>query len=66
MLPALCKELPAGFFAAFDLVCSLPPLPLCGEVSDKTHMSFRTRYAAAAERNKKVMLMGASAYTTVT
>ena len=53
MLPALCKELPAGFFAAFDLVCSLPPLPLCGGVSDKTHMSFRTRYAAAAERNKK-------------
>ena len=28
-------------------------LPLCGGVSDKTHMSFRTRYAAAAERNKK-------------
>ena len=22
MLPALCKELPAGFFAAFDLVCA--------------------------------------------
>ena len=53
MLPALCKELPAGFFAAFDLVCSLPPLPLCRGVSDKTHVSFRTRSAAAAERSKK-------------
>ena len=38
----------------FVSLCNLsPPLPLCGGVSDKTHMSFRTRYAAAAERNKK-------------
>ncbi len=38
----------------FVPLCNLsPPLPLCGGVSDKTHMSFRTRYAAVAERNKK-------------
>ena len=53
MLHALCKGLPAHFSSAFDLVCSLPPLPLCRGVSDKTHVSFRTRSAAAAERSKK-------------
>ena len=30
-LHALCKILPAMLGAAFDLVCSLRPLPLCGE-----------------------------------
>ena len=53
MLHALCKGLPAHFSSAFDLVCSLPPLPLCRGVSDKTHVSFRTRSAAAAERSKE-------------
>ena len=53
MLLTLRKELPSKPVAAFDLVCSLPPLPLCGAVSDKTHVSFRTRSAAAAERSKK-------------
>ena len=53
MLPTLRKELPSKPVAAFDLVCSLPPLPLCGAVSDKTHVSFRTRSAAAAKRSKK-------------
>ena len=67
MLHALCKGLLAKQGAAFDLLCSLPPLPLCGGVSfplprlstgrsvvsDRTHMSFRTRSAAAAERSKK-------------
>ena len=32
-LHALCKILPAMLGAAFDLVCSLRPLPLCGGVS---------------------------------
>ena len=31
-LHALCKILPAMLGAAFDLVCFLRPLPLCGEV----------------------------------
>ena len=53
MLHALCKGLLAKQGAAFDLLCSLPPLPLCSVVSDKTHVSFRTRSAAAAERSKK-------------
>nr|DAR03044.1 MAG TPA: hypothetical protein [Caudoviricetes sp.] len=53
MLPTLRKELPSKPVAAFDLVCSLPPLPLCVAVSDKTHVSFRTKCAAAAERSKK-------------
>ena len=53
MLSTLRKELPSMLVAAFDLVCSLPPLPLCGAVSDKTHVSFRTRSAAAAERSKE-------------
>ena len=33
-LHALCKILPAMLGAAFDLDCSLRPLPLCGEVTD--------------------------------
>ena len=33
-LHALCKILPAMLGAAFDLVCSLRPLPLCGGVSE--------------------------------
>ena len=37
---------------AFDLACFLRPLPLCGGVSDRTHMSFRTRCAGAAERRQ--------------
>ena len=53
MLPTLRKELPSKPVAAFDLVCSLPPLPLCGAVSDKTHVSFRTKCAAAAKRSKE-------------
>jgi len=53
MLHALRKELRTKLGAAFDLVCSLPPLPLCGGVSDRTHVSFRTRSAAAAERKEK-------------
>ena len=32
-LHALCKILPAMLGAAFDLVCSLRPLPLCGGVT---------------------------------
>ena len=53
MLPTLRKELPSKPVAAFNLVCSLPPLPLCGAVSDKTHVSFRTKCAAAAKRSKE-------------
>ena len=49
MLPTLRKELPSKPVAAFDLVCSLPPLPLCGAVSDKTHVSFRTKCIPAAK-----------------
>ena len=49
MLHALCKGLLAKQGAAFDLLCSLPPLPLCGGVSDKTHVSFRTKCIPAAK-----------------
>ena len=63
MLHALCKGLLAKQGAAFDLLCSLPPLPLCGVVSfplprlstgrsvvsDKTHVSFRTKCIPAAK-----------------
>jgi len=49
----LCNGVRTKLGAAFDLICSLPPLPLCGGVTDRTHVSFRTRSAAAAKRNKK-------------
>ena len=49
MLHALCKGLLAKQGAAFDLICPLPPLPLCGGVSDKTHVSFRTKCIPAAK-----------------
>ena len=74
MLHALCKGLLAKLGAAFDLVCSLPPLPLCGGVSfplprlstgrsvvsDRTHVSFRTRSAAAAAEREAHQIVRSS------
>ena len=49
VLHALRKGLRTKLGAAFDLICALPPLPLCGGVSDKTHVSFRTKCIPAAK-----------------